>query len=70
MIPSRFTVRVPMPSRQEVFLLHTLTDAQARAMLDKALKVDDALIAASGELQKVLTPEEWNAFVGRVSSAP
>lgn len=37
---------------------------------DSQLKVDDALIAASGELQKVLTPEEWNAFVGRVSSAP
>ena len=34
---------------------------------DSQLKVDDALIGAAGELQKVLTPEEWSALVDRLS---
>lgn len=37
---------------------------------EKQLKVDDALIGAASELQRVLTPEEWTALVARTSPAP
>lgn len=34
MVPSRFAAFVPVPSREEVFLFHTLTDAQAIVSAD------------------------------------
>ena len=34
LVPSRFTVSCPVPARDEVFLLHTLTDAQAVVSAD------------------------------------
>lgn len=40
MQPSRFTVRVPLPEREEVFLLNTLTDAQAIVSPDVAALLD------------------------------
>lgn len=40
MQPSRFTVRVPLPERNEVFLLNTLTDAQALVSPDVAALLD------------------------------
>ena len=40
MQPSRFTVRVPLPERDEVFLLNTLTDAQAIVSPDVAALLD------------------------------
>lgn len=40
MQPSRFTLRVPLPERDEVFLLNTLTDAQAIVSPDVAALLD------------------------------
>ena len=37
---------------------------------ERQIKVDDALIAASGELQQVLTPDEWAALVRLVGQEP
>ncbi len=59
-IPSRFTVRVPMPARQEVFLLHTLTDAQAVVSED----IDARLFGGDPS-----RPAPWGADTTRVAEA-
>lgn len=60
MIPSRFTVRVPMPARQQVFLLHTLTDAQALVSDD----VDARLFGGD-----TTRPAPWDANAARIGEA-
>jgi hypothetical protein len=44
-----------------IMVVNDLDDAQA--------KLDDALEARAGELQRILAPDEWTALVGRVSPA-
>lgn len=60
MIPSRFTVRVPMPARQEVFLLHTLTDAQALVSEDVDARLFD------GDRSR---PAPWDAHAAHLPEA-
>lgn len=60
MIPSRFTVRVPIPARQEVFLLHTLTDAQAVVSEDVDARLFD------GDCSR---PAPWDAHTAHLEEA-
>ncbi|HEY1911672.1 MAG TPA: radical SAM protein, partial [Vicinamibacterales bacterium] len=55
MQPSMFNLRVPLPARDEVFLMNTLTDAQLVVSPDVAELLDRA---AAGELPSVLGPTE------------
>src|SRR5436190_2639030 len=59
MQPSMFNLRVPLPARNEVFLMNTLTDAQLVVSADVA-----ALLDRSGELadSSVLDEEEREAL--------
>lgn len=42
--------------------MNTLEETQAKA--------DNALVGAAGELQKILTPDEWTALMGVFPAAP
>lgn len=51
-------------SRRDEFidLVNTLEETQAKA--------DNALVGAAGELQRILTPDEWTALMGVFPAAP
>src|SRR5437764_2078506 len=49
MQPSIFNVRVPLPARDEVFLMNTLTDAQLVVSADVAALLDSCTSAADTE---------------------
>src|SRR5262245_34274387 len=54
MLPSMFNLRVPLRSRDEVFLMNTLTDAQLIVSTDVAALLDRA---AAGELDGTTAPD-------------
>ena len=37
---------------------------------ERQAKSDNAIVAAAGDLQKILTPEEWTALVRTLAPAP
>src|SRR6266480_4153758 len=60
MQPSMFNLRVPLPARDEVFLMNTLTDAQLIVSRDVA-DVLDRCVANSNPIGG-FRPDEWEAF--------
>jgi len=60
MQPSMFNLRVPLPARNEVFLMNTLTDAQLVVSSDVADILDRCL--ATGNPIGGFRPDEWDAF--------
>ena len=63
MQPSRFTMRVPLPERDEVFLLNTLTDAQAIVSPDVAALLDGKAPDTSDARQALETLGEHGFLV-------
>ncbi len=63
MLPSRFTVRVPLPDKDEVFLLNTLTDAQAVVSTDVAALLDDGNADSHEARQAIQTLAEHGFLV-------
>jgi uncharacterized protein len=70
MQPSIFTLRVPLPARDEVFLMNTLTDAQLVVSTDVAALMDrfspdrpQAQIAMSAEEQEAVERLAENGFL-------
>ncbi len=37
---------------------------------ERQMKSDNAIVGAAGELQRILTPEEWTALIGSLATAP
>jgi uncharacterized protein len=60
MQPSMFNLRVPLPARDEVFLMNTLTDAQLVVSRDVAEMLDRC--AASSNPVGGFRPDEWEAI--------
>src|SRR5436309_6626862 len=60
MQPSMFNLRVPLPARDEVFLMNTLTDAQLVVSTDVA-DVLDRCVANTNPVGG-FRPDEWDAF--------
>ena len=60
MQPSLFNIRVPLPDRDEVFLMNTLTDAQLVVSPDVARLLDRADAGDSGS-NALFNPEEIQA---------
>src|SRR5882672_891447 len=52
MQPSMFNLRVPLPARDEVFLMNTLTDAQLVVSSDVAALLDEPELGASADNQE------------------
>ncbi len=42
----------------------------ANKLEETQMKSDDAIVGAAGELQKILSPEEWTALAGLLAAAP
>src|SRR5882672_5374975 len=68
MQPSMFNLRVPLPARDEVFLMNTLTDAQfvvssdVAALLDR-LRTDESAGPLDGEEREALALLSENGFL-------
>src|SRR5262245_40036363 len=62
MQPSMFNLRVPLPERDEVFLMNTLTDAQLVVSTDVASLLDRLETDANRYTPGDLGPEEFDAF--------
>jgi uncharacterized protein len=60
MQPSMFNLRVPLPARDEVFLMNTLTDAQLVVSSDVAALLDRC--AATSNPVGGFRADEWDAF--------
>src|SRR6266436_5539708 len=59
MRPSIFNLRVPLPARDEVFLMNTLTDAQLIVSRDVADLLDRC--ASTSNPIGSFRPDEWDA---------
>src|SRR6476469_6682660 len=62
MQPSIFNIRVPLPERDEVFLMNTLTDAQLVVSPDVARLLDRADATATRESEAIFNLEELEAL--------
>ena len=60
MQPSMFNLRVPLPARDEVFLMNTLTDAQLLVSSDVAALLDRCV--ATTNPVGGFRADEWDAF--------